>query len=110
MMQRVLVEWTDDLTGEKAQETVRFEIDGIGYEIDLTRQNAQQLRGAFADYVQKARKSASGRRRVGDAAAHQSQRNGNRRIRQWAGENGYTTSARGRISQTNLEAYNDAHR
>ncbi|MHA7141877.1 Lsr2 dimerization domain-containing protein [Arthrobacter sp. Sr33] len=36
MAQRVEVELIVDLNGQAAQETVRFEIDGTGYEIDLT--------------------------------------------------------------------------
>jgi len=38
----------DDLEGGKADETVKFALDGIQYEIDLSEKNAQKLRDAVA--------------------------------------------------------------
>ena len=49
MAQRVQVQLVDDLSGEEAQETVRFGLDGTNYEIDLTEQNAKSLRDALSD-------------------------------------------------------------
>ncbi|WP_104168890.1 Lsr2 family protein [Arthrobacter sp. SX1312] len=115
MAQRVQVELVDDLTGETAQETVRFGVDGTEYEIDLTTENAQKLRSTLTEYADKARK-ATGRRGQGSksatsagSASGKSKREETQRIRQWAQENGHSTSARGRISQSIVDAYNAAH-
>lgn len=46
----------DDLNGGKADETVSFELDGKGYEIDLAAGTAAELRDLLAPYI------AAGRR------------------------------------------------
>lgn len=61
MARCVQVQLIDDITGDEAQETVRFALDGTKYEIDLTSANADKLRSALAKYVENGRK-ASGRR------------------------------------------------
>ncbi|MHA7210073.1 histone-like nucleoid-structuring protein Lsr2 [Arthrobacter sp. MDT1-65] len=115
MAQRVQVELVDDLNGEVAQETVRFGVDGTEYEIDLTTDNAEKLRAILTEYTDKARK-ASGRRGQGSkspsslgSASGRSKREETHRIRQWAQEDGHSTSARGRTSQSIVDAYNAAH-
>ena len=57
MTQRTVVTLEDDLTGEEADETVSFAIDGKAYEIDLSESNATVLREALAPYVGVARRS-----------------------------------------------------
>jgi hypothetical protein len=117
MAQRVQVELIDDLNGEKAQETVRFGIDGTDYEIDLTAENAEKLHTTLAEYVEKSRK-ANGRGRGGQktfssttsSATNRSKREDIQKIRQWAQDNGHTTNSRGRISQTIVDAYNQAQK
>lgn len=42
----------DDLDGTDAEETVKFSLDGIVYEIDLSAANAARLREIFAPYVE----------------------------------------------------------
>lgn len=44
MAQRTRVERVDDVDGSAADETVRFGLDGVVYEIDLTEPHADQLR------------------------------------------------------------------
>jgi hypothetical protein len=44
------------LTGDKADETVLFGIDGREFEIDLSRDHAGELRDNLARYLAKARK------------------------------------------------------
>lgn len=64
MAQRVEITMVDDLDGREASETVRFDLDGYSYEIDLSDDNAASLRGALAPYVDAARRvSARGRRK-----------------------------------------------
>jgi len=62
-MQRIITELVDDIDGSKAEETVRFAIDGVEYEVDLSEKNAKKLRDAVAGYAAKARKVRGGRGR-----------------------------------------------
>lgn len=105
MAQRVRIELIDDLNGETAQETVRFGIDGIDYEIDLTTENSTELRSALSQYVEKGRKLAGERQ---SQSARQSRRDNTQQIRQWARENEYKPSSRGRITGSIIDAYNEA--
>lgn len=112
MAQRVQVNLVDDLNGEEAQETVRFGMDGTDYEIDLTTKNAQKLRSVLSEYVEKARK-ARGRKGQGGQQAtstSRSKREDTQQIRQWANDNGYNPSSRGRITQSIVDAYNEAQK
>lgn len=64
MAQRVQVILVDDLDGSEADETVHFSLDGTGYEIDLSRDNASRLRDALTPYLGAARKVGVLRRTV----------------------------------------------
>ena len=50
------VELIDDLSGEKADETVTFGLDRVVYDIDLSANKAGDLRDIFGDYVNAGRK------------------------------------------------------
>src|SRR5262249_35679590 len=52
---RVSVVLVDDLDGSAADRTVTFELDGHGYEIDLSTANEQALRVGLAPFVAVAR-------------------------------------------------------
>lgn len=110
MAQRVQVQLVDDLNGEEAQETVRFALDGTNYEIDLTAGNAEELRSALSHYVDKGRKAGSGKQSGSGqkASSSRSKREDTQQIRQWAQENGYNPSSRGRITQSIIDAYNES--
>jgi hypothetical protein len=108
----------DDLSGEVLEEgrgeTVSFALDGQSYEIDLSGDNATQLRTDLRRYVDAARKtsaprsSASGRRTATSGSAA-SGRKDTGEIRTWARENGHEVSKRGRIPTSVIEAYDAAH-
>lgn len=113
--QKVQVILVDDLDGGGADETVSFSLDGVSYEIDLTTDNATQLREAFAPWVGHARK-------VGRPASRQTRRSSPSgrssssgsgasptAMREWARENGFNVNDRGRISAEVREAYEAAH-
>lgn len=96
----------DDLTGEAADETVTFGLDGVNYEIDLSTENALKLREAISPWAAKGRRVRASRRtrgtnRVVLTNAHH--------VREWARSNGYKVSERGRISAEIQEAYDAAH-
>src|SRR3954452_661641 len=67
MAQRTVVQLVDDIDGtqiaDNQGETVTFGLDGATYEIDLTDQNAKQLRDAAQIYVAKGRRVGVGRGR-----------------------------------------------
>lgn len=114
MAQKVQVHLVDDLNGEEAHETVRFGLDGTEYEIDLTGDNANNLRSALGEYVDKARKANTGNRKSQGGQKSATPGSGRSKeetqaIRQWAQDNGHNPSARGRITQSIIDAYNQAH-
>ena len=109
MAQRTIVELTDDLTGDPAEETVNFALDGRSYSIDLNVANAGKLREALAPFV------SAGRRAGGSAVVKP--RSGQARtsgshdpaaVRAWASSNGYAVSSRGRVSRKIVEAFQAA--
>jgi len=54
MAKTLVVTLTDDLDGSPADETISFALDGKGYEIDLSKANADKFRKALDPYVAKA--------------------------------------------------------
>jgi hypothetical protein len=48
---KTVVELFDDLDGGRADETVVFALDGVEYEIDLSKSNATALRDVLAAYI-----------------------------------------------------------
>lgn len=94
MAQKVEMVLVDDLDGDRAQESVRFGVDGRHYELDLSAPNAKQLRSALQACIRLGRLVTTSAR--GPAAS---------KIRQWARDNGYEIAARGRIQRTVIEAY-----
>ena len=109
---RTVTELTDDIDGGDAEETVSFALDGTGYEIDLNAKNAALLRDAIAPFVGHARKgtrSAAGRRAAPGRRATASPTQNVSEVRNWAKDNGYAVSERGRISSEVLTAFEAAH-
>lgn len=112
MAKKVTVTLIDDVDQQsEAVETVEFGLDGVGYEIDLSEDNAETLRTQLKEWVPHARKTGGRRRSARAGAANRT--GGNREetaaIRAWARDNGFTVSSRGRIPTEVLEAYNKAH-
>ncbi|MBK5248853.1 MAG: Lsr2 family protein [Actinomycetales bacterium] len=112
MVQKVRVLLIDDLDGSEAVETVTFAVDGVSYEIDLNEKNAADLREAFAPWIGHGRR-AGGRkiptRRAGGSGTTSGSVSDASKIREWARENGFQISARGRVSSEIREAYVQAH-
>ena len=108
MAQITQVRLVDDLDGGEAAESVAFSLDGKSYEIDLSDKHAAALRDAFAPFISSARRAGNGakvatRQRMSMRAGRS--REDTATIREWATANGFDVSARGRISSTVLEAY-----
>ncbi|HKS48472.1 MAG TPA: Lsr2 family protein [Amycolatopsis sp.] len=112
MAQKVLVSLVDDIDGSEADETVEFGLDGINYQIDLSSENAEELRDALAQYVEHARRAGGRKRAAGRPSAKAAvarpasvDREQNQAIRAWARKNGFQVSDRGRIPSEVVEAY-----
>ena len=102
----------DDLDGTDGAETVRFNAEGVDYEIDLSESNATRLREKLARFVEAAHpvkaKTAPVKRTRGKAAKVATSKQETQDIRNWAKEAGLEVSARGRISQAVKDAYEAA--
>lgn len=57
MARSTAVRTVDDITGELAAETVRFALDGVEYDIDLTADNAEALRTVLERYLDRGRRT-----------------------------------------------------
>lgn len=103
MAQRVQVVLVDDVDNGPADETVKFAVEGVQYEIDLSTSHAAQMRAALAPWIAAARKvsgRSSSKARSGSDVS---------KVRAWAKANGYNVSERGRISATVRAAYDAVH-
>lgn len=110
MAQRHVVVLTDDIDGKELSrdegETVSFSLDGVGYEIDLGKKNAQKLRGDLSAYVAAARK-VGGRGRSTGRRGSTSDVNATA-VRAWAKSNKVQVNERGRIPARVIEQYKAA--
>jgi hypothetical protein len=113
MARKVETTLVDDMTGDAADETVSFRLDGVEFEIDLSANNAGILRDILADYANAGRKvgkrTAVSNGRSGLSATPRGNRVQTAAIRAWAREAGRQVSDRGRISAEVAKAFEDAH-
>jgi Lsr2 len=92
---KISVVLEDDLDGGPADETVRFGLDGVEYEIDLSKQHARAFRRELASFLVHAHQAERGRRRRPARSSSGRQRSSD--IRAWAKDAGIQVSDRGRI-------------
>ena len=117
MARKTQIMLEDDLTGDLlddgAGETVSFALDGTSFEIDLSSDNATEMREALSRYTDAARKVSSSTRRTSASASPRKAAGTGRsdlaEIREWAKSNGHEVSERGRIANAVVEAYDAAH-
>ncbi|WIE63162.1 Lsr2 family protein [Curtobacterium sp. MCLR17_032] len=109
MAQKITTTLVDDLTGETIEDgsgkTVQFGFDGSVYEIDLTNENADKTRGAYADHLAAARKTTGRSTRTRTSSSGRTDPDELAKIREWAAANGLEVAAPGRISQAVRDAY-----
>ena len=107
MATQTIVEYVDDLSGEKFEdgETVSFSLDGKSYEIDLATGNAERLREALAPYIGHGRTAGQDVRRAASKVTTSDRRAETAAARHWLREHGYTLSDRGRIRDELWDAY-----
>jgi hypothetical protein len=108
MAKKTTVLLVDDLNGEPADTTLRFGLDAREYEVDLTEENARELRELFGRYIRAARR-VSGRQRSTAAPAKPAFAGVDpAAVRAWAKGNGVEVSPRGRIKADVIEAFRAA--
>ena len=102
MARTMKVVLTDDIDGTPADETVEFALDGTDYEIELNSDNAAKFREVLEPYISKARRVSGSRTSKKKVT---SSRFDPVKVRDWARDNGFEVSERGRLSSEVIEAY-----
>ena len=111
---------TDDLDGTELKpgqgQTVRFSFEGSDYAIDLSDKNYKRFAAEIEVWASKAHQpeptAPAGRRRAPSRAKTTAKAaNGTdiKAVRDWARDNGYTVSGRGRVSTEIRDAYTAVH-
>lgn len=103
MAQKVNIMLVDDLDGSEAHETVPFALDGATYEIDLNKNNADDLRTMLAPYQAAARTLVKKARKASTASGK------TKLVREWARANGIDVPVRGTLSAELVAQYDAAH-
>jgi hypothetical protein len=104
MATKVLTTLQDDIDGSKATQTIRFALDGVEYEIDVSDRNANRLRNSLSEFIANGRKVGS---RRGRKATPTSQVD-TKAVRAWAESTGIELSKRGRIPADVISQYHAA--
>lgn len=111
MAKKMIPVFEDDLTGEELTEhaTVKFAVDGVGYEFDTSPDNAEVFYRDIGKYVSAARRvTATGRTykrvKVAETGGVPA-----RLVREWAIGQGMSVPSKGRIPADVREAYDAAH-
>lgn len=106
--------FVDDIDGGDIDDdkvnVIKFGWGGQDYSIDLRTENADAFREAIGPYLLAATKVTAGtKRKSARKSAGNSSSSETKLIREWATNNGYTVSGRGRIPTDILEAYRAAN-
>ncbi len=110
MAREVQTRLIDDLDRSEAASTVRFGYEGTEYEVDLSEEHLQEFEEFLAPYIEHGRRLQVERRRRGRARAGEPRTTRDlSAVRQWAREQGYQVSDRGRIAGEILARYDETH-
>jgi Lsr2 len=104
MATKVLTTLQDDIDGSDATQTVRFALDGVEYEIDVSDRNANRLRNSLSEFIAHGRR-VGGRRGPKPASSSDVD---TKAVRKWAEANGIEINARGRIPTDVVERFKAA--
>ena len=114
MAQKVQVLLTCDLDDDDtpAVETVTFGYDGYTYAFELCEAHLEEFNNVIHGYISSARRADGGARRPRAASTGtvRPAREDLGAVREWARENGYEVSDRGRIPGEVRDAYEAAHK
>ncbi|MAU84031.1 MAG: hypothetical protein CME34_19605 [Gordonia sp.] len=110
MAKHTVVQFVDDLDGKELKDSIniRFGVDGKEYEFDTSPAHAKEFHKALEKYVAASRRAgrAKGRKPAGTNVRSKEQ---TRLIRDWARQNGFEVSDRGRIPVEVTEAFDAAN-
>ncbi len=116
MASRQIVTFVSDISGIEidlgadSAPTVRFGLDDVDYEIDLTPSEAADLRATLGPYVAAARRTSvrqsTGVARGTPTVVPKPSMASPQLVRAWARENGFEVPTRGRIPAAVMEAFN----
>lgn len=111
MAKKQVVQFIDDLDGKVLDEfeTVKWGLDGKQYEFDTSPAQAEKFRKSLQKYLAASRKVGSARQTKPAAATPKSGKEQTQAIREWARDEGYEVSDRGRIPGAIIEAFDEAH-
>ncbi|MEP9394124.1 Lsr2 family protein [Gordonia sp. VNQ95] len=110
MARRTVVTFVDDLDGKELKEavTIAFSVDNKNYEFDTSAAHAEEFHRDLEKYIAASR--VAGARRSGGGSGRRARSSRDlKSVREWARENGFDISERGRISTEVIEAYDAAH-
>ena len=104
MATKVLTTLQYDIDGSDATQTVRFALDGVEYEIDVSDRNANRLRNSLSEFIAHGRRVGGKRGRRPASSSDVD----TKAVRKWAEANGIEINARGRIPTDVVERYKAA--
>ena len=109
MAKKIFTQLIDDIDGsvidDESGETIEFSVNGVDYLVDLKAKNASDFHRKIGYYIEHATTPSSAPSSTG-ATRDPAQ---TRAVRQWAADNGYKISDRGRIPASIEEAFAAAH-
>lgn len=112
MARKEVIQYTDDMTGEQLDadkvSTVELSYQGKTYALDLSHESALKLATTLDPWISAGRKVTRGGSpaRRGASSADKER---NKRIRQWASDNGIEVSSRGQIAHDVIEKFEAAN-
>ena len=104
MATKVLTTLQDDIDGTDATQTIRFALDGVEYEIDVSDRNANRLRNSLSEFIAHGRRVGGRRERRQTSSSDVD----TKAVRKWAEANGIDINARGRIPTDVVERFKAA--
>jgi hypothetical protein len=108
MAQQFQVQYIDDLDGTdlgSEANSISFAFEGKEYTIDLSEANAEAFREVMAPYIENGHRVTGGKAKPARKSAAKSSSGDTKIIREWARENGFEVSDRGRIPSDVMDAY-----
>lgn len=123
MAKKVFTQLVDDIDGtvidDESGETIEFSVNGVDYLVDLKAKNASEFHRKIGYYIEHGTRVGGRKRRHSPTPVMSSASPSTtgatrdpaqtRAVRQWAADNGYEISDRGRIPAAIEEAFNAAH-
>jgi Lsr2 len=108
MAQRIQTLFIDDLDGSPADGTFRFGLDGVEYEIELSKEHGEELYALLEPYIKSARTTAARRPATRSVPHRSTGTTDSVKIREWAREHGVSVKSHGRIPADVVAQYQAA--